>query len=303
MRRAAKHGVVSLDELRAVGVPDSTTRGRISDGRWFRLYPRVVAVVPPSLLRPEGRWRAAVLACGDGAALAGRDAARLHGIWVRRRSRVDVVVPYPRNPKHRGIDVHRSKTLRPEDVTVINGIPVTTLARTIFGCAGRMSDDELERLVGEAEVQEVLDVRALEEQIEHNRGTVAAKRLRELLDSYEYDRGLVMNDFEQDLRNALRDAGAPPPLKNRWIVLDDGGPAIRPDFHWPRAKLVLHADGFKFHRSRMKFEHDITTDQRLVEEDWLPMRVTYRQAKNPRDRARVIATVIKQLLARGDGGG
>ncbi len=251
------------------------------------------------MLRPKGRWRAAVLACGDGAALAAREAARFHGIRGRRRSRIDVVVPYPRNPKPRGIDVHRSRTLRPHDVTVVDGIPVTTVARTIFDCAGLLSRDDLERLIGEAEVQGVLDTRALDEQITHNRGTVAAKRLRELLDSYEYDRGVVMNDFEQDLRNGLREAGAPAPLKNRWIVLSDGGPPVQPDFQWPGAKVVLNADGFKAHRSRIKFERDIGNDQRLIDDDWLPMRVTYRQAKDPRTRARVVATVIRQLQARG----
>jgi len=291
--------VISLDELRAFGVPDSTTNDRVARGRWHRLYRGVLSVVPPSMLRPAGRWRAAVLACGEGAALAGREAARCHGVRSRRRSRIDVVVPYPKKAKHRGIDVHRSKTLRPEDVTIVRGIPVTTVARTILDCAGLISRDDLERLIGEAEVQGLLDTRALEEQIEHNLRTVAAKRLRELLDSYEYDRGVVLNDFEQDLHNALRDAGAPSPLKNRWIVLSDGGPPVKPDFSWPHAKFVLHADGFKFHRSRVKFESDTGNDQRLIDDDWLPMRVTYRQAKDPRERARVIATVIRRLRARG----
>ncbi len=181
---------------------------------------------------------------------------------------------------------------------MVKGIPVTTVARTILDCAALVSRDDLERLVGEAEVKGVLNLSALREQIEHNRGTVAAKRLRELLDSYEYDRGVVMNDFEQDLRKGLREAGAPPPLTNRWIVLSDGGPSVKPDFQWPEAKLVLNADGFKYHRSRVKFERDTATDQRLSDDDWLPMRVTYRQAKDPRERARVIATVIKRLRKR-----
>ncbi|HWE34702.1 MAG TPA: hypothetical protein VG410_14515 [Solirubrobacteraceae bacterium] len=209
------------------------------------------------------------------------------------------MIPYPRKAKHPGVEVRRSKTLRPQDVTVVRSIPVTTVARTIYDAAGSQSRDHLERLIGEAEVQGVLDLRALREQIEVNRGTVAARRLRELLASYEYDRGVVMNDFEQDLRNALRDAGAPPPLVNHWLVLSDGGPAIKPDFYWPRATFVLHADGFKFHRSRVKFEIDTSNDQRLIDDGYLPMRVTYRQAKDPRMRARVIATVIRQLRARG----
>jgi predicted transcriptional regulator of viral defense system len=298
MERIAKHGIVSVRELRAMGVPDSTVRSRVQAGRWYRIYRGVISVVHPSMLRPEGRWLAAVRACGEGAALAAREAARLHGLRSRRRSRIDVIVPRHRHPKLGGIDVHRSCTLRASDITEVNGIPVTTVSRTIFDCAGLLTRDELERLIGEAEIQEVLDNRALRELIALNRNTVAAKRLAELLDSYEYDRGVVLNDFEQDLRNALRDAGAPPPLKNRWIVLSDGGPPVQPDFQWPDARLALNADGFKFHRSRVKFERDTTNDQRMIDDEWLPMHVTYRQARNPRERARVIATVLRQLRKR-----
>jgi hypothetical protein len=215
-----------------------------------------------------------------------------------RRTSIDVIVPRGHTANHSGIELHRSKTLRPEDVIEVNGIRVTTVARTIFDCARLLNHDGLERLIGEAEVQEVLDTRALRELIELNRNTVAAKRLRDLLDSYEYDRGVVMNEFEQHLRNALRGAGAPPPLKDRWIVLDDGGPAINPDFQWPEAKLVLHADGFKVHRARGKFERDRRNDQRLINHDWLPIRVTHRQAEDHSECARVIDTVIRQLRRR-----
>jgi very-short-patch-repair endonuclease len=84
-------------------------------------------------------------------------------------------------------------------------------------------------------------------------------------------------------------------------VLSDGGQPLKPDFQWPEQKLVLNADGFKYHRARRKFEHDIESDQRVIDDDWLPMRVTYRQAKDPRKCERVIATVIRKLQARSPG--
>jgi predicted transcriptional regulator of viral defense system len=230
MKRLAKHGVLSIEEWRAMGIPDSTVRERVRAGRWYRLYRGVISVVPPSMLRSEGRWRAAVVACGEGAALAGREAARLHGLRPNRRTRVDVIVPRGHTANHSGIELHRSKTLRPEDVIEVSGVRVTTVSRTIFDCAALLTRDQLERLIEEAEVQEVLDERALRELCELNRKTVSARRLTELLDSYEFDHGAVMNEFEQHLRNELRAAGAPPPLKGRWIVLDDGGSALKPDF-------------------------------------------------------------------------
>ena len=68
---------------------------------------------------------AAVLACGPGAALSHRDAGHLRNLYSHN-ARIEVTVPATANPRRPGLRVHRT-TLRPEHITIIEGIPVTSL--------------------------------------------------------------------------------------------------------------------------------------------------------------------------------
>jgi putative AbiEi antitoxin of type IV toxin-antitoxin system len=125
-------GVVTRTQLVELGM---ATRG-ISD--WVRAG------------RLQGRWLAAVLACGPGAVLSHRDAAAL---WELRQSQsafIDVTVP-SRNGRRaqRGICVHRTGRLRPDEVTVRHGIPVTTVARTLLDLADVLDKQALRRVITE----------------------------------------------------------------------------------------------------------------------------------------------------------
>jgi hypothetical protein len=295
-RGHAPHGVVWLEFLRELGFPDSTARSRVRSGDWHRLYPGVYSVAPLALLRREGRWLAAVKACGPRAALGFRDAAALHGLRGCNRSRVDVLVPVGCDRRPRGIEVHRSRTLRPQDVVVIDHIPVTSVARTILDVCELLTPSQAERVLEQAEVLEVLDEYALREQVQHNAHRKAARTLRELLDRYEYDHGAVRNEFEAALAGALRAAGAPPAHKNRWLDPGDGGAPIQPDLMFPAQRVAVLLDGFTFHRSRQKFERDVRNDQRMLGIGWLAIHVTPRQARD--ETTRITTMIIEQLRLR-----
>jgi hypothetical protein len=69
----------------------------------------------------------------------------------------------PRDPVEPppGVVIHHSPPLHPEDVAVINGIPCTSVARTLVDCAEVMTRDELRELFAEAERTGLLDVEAV----------------------------------------------------------------------------------------------------------------------------------------------
>jgi hypothetical protein len=67
-------GVVSLAQLRALGLGEGAIKHRVGVGRLHRVH-RGVYAVGHRLLRAEGWWLAAVLASGDGAVLSHRSAA------------------------------------------------------------------------------------------------------------------------------------------------------------------------------------------------------------------------------------
>jgi hypothetical protein len=103
-------------------------------------------------------WLAAVRALGDGAALSHLQAAALwhlrspHGGWIH------VTVPKGGRAKRRGLIVHRTLVLPPQDVTVREAIPVTTPARTLADLAGMLDAPALARALEEAEKRKLLDV-------------------------------------------------------------------------------------------------------------------------------------------------
>src|SRR5207253_552452 len=75
---AAQHGVVSLDQLCALGISDRAVHSRADCGRLHRIHHSVYSLAPLDLLGRDGRFMAAVLACGPTAALSHRSAAALH---------------------------------------------------------------------------------------------------------------------------------------------------------------------------------------------------------------------------------
>src|SRR5690349_2963970 len=86
-----QHGVVARWQLLAAGLTASAIRHRLKTGRLRRIHHGVYAVGRPELTQ-RGRWMAAVLACGEGAALSHGSAAAL---WQIRRpgATIDVSVP------------------------------------------------------------------------------------------------------------------------------------------------------------------------------------------------------------------
>jgi hypothetical protein len=189
--------------------------------------------------------------------------------------------------------VHRSTTLTLSDITVVQGVPCTTFPRTLLDIAEVIRPNQLERAFEQAEQLEVLDFGSLADQIERNRTRRGAKRLRTVMEDYTAGHGVPWTKIETDLKALVTAAGLPLPEMNRFIVLDDGEPAIRPDFYWPAHRVVVQADGWKFHRSRAAFERDRRNDQRLLAAGYRVIRITYRQIHTEPER---IAAMIRTVL-------
>ncbi len=144
---ARQHGVVSVRQLRAAGLTSNAITRRLRSGRLHRIHRGVYAVghTAPS---NERRWMAAALAYGSDAVVSHRSAASLWGLLAPRSEPVHVSVSGIANKgKHKGVQLHRSRTLTPEQTTRRRGIPVTTPTRTIA---------DLRRVAPVAEVQRAL---------------------------------------------------------------------------------------------------------------------------------------------------
>jgi very-short-patch-repair endonuclease len=143
-----QHGVVRLDQLLAAGLSPKGITRRVEAGRLHRLHRGVYAVGHTDLTR-EGRWLAAVFACGQGAVLSHESAAHLWKLSPTCPPLVHVTVPGTNGRRKRpGIRLHYSTTLTSKDATLRRNIPVTTQERTLrdLGWGRERTRSDLERL-------------------------------------------------------------------------------------------------------------------------------------------------------------
>jgi hypothetical protein len=289
-------GVAGLAQLVALGLGGTAVRKRAQAGRLHRLYRAVYALTPPSLLSLKGRYLAAVLACGPGAALSHRSAADLHGLRRTDRAPIDVIVPGRTARRHDGIDLHRSTTLTAADITTVDAIPTTTVARTALDLAAVVRRRAVERALDQAEMLEVFDLSALHDQLNRNPHHPGAPTLKAVLTQHTAGTTVTWSDLEELCLEVTRAAGVDQPEVNAYVDPGDGEPPIRPDFVWRAQRVAVEADGFGSHKSRQAFENDRRRDQRLIRAGWRVVRVTDRQLRS--ERTRIAALIIDLLRLR-----
>ena len=163
------------------------------------------------------------------------------------------------------------------------------MARTQLDLADVINRRGVERAFDQAEILEVFDLSALEDQLARNPYRRGVGLIRSVLAEHYVGHTPTWSEFEERFLAFVRAAGFPQPEVNYWIVLPDGGPAIRADFAWPAQRVVIETDGRGTHRTRQAFERDRRNDLRLAAAQWRPARVTSRRLKE--EPALVEATV------------
>lgn len=258
-----QHGVVATWQLIALGMTQDDIDYRARIGRLHRIHRRVYAVGYRTLT-PKGHRMAAVLACGPDATLSYRSAAAHWGIG-RASWKFDVTTPRAtRNRKK--IRAHRS-VLHPEDVTVHDGIPITSVARTIVDLAAQLKPDQLTYLVEEADRHERADLRALERVMARRPHAPGIRRLQEVLKAYRGPAD-TRSKLERNFRALVTKAGLPEPQYN--VVLA----GLTVDVYWPQWKLVVELDGEPYHANPRAFETDRIRDATLQKLGLRVLRVT-----------------------------
>ncbi len=152
----------------------------------------------------------------------------------------------------------------------------------------------LERLFDQAEIVEAFDLRKLENQLDRNASRRGARLVRAVLAEHHVGRTPTWGELEEAFLALTRTAGLPDPEVNAFIVVPDGGPAIRVDFLWRVRRLVVETDGHTTHRTRQAFERDRRNDRRLTAAGCTPIRTTWRQVtRESEELAARLVTLMK----------
>ncbi len=271
---ARQHGVVALADLRALGLSSRAVQARCDAGRLHRIHRGVYAVGHP-LLTGHGRYMAAVLACGEDALLSHRSAADLWGLRRSDRARIDITSPAQSGRSRPGIQFHRSVGIGTPDATIHEGIPCTSVARTLLDLARVVDRRALERACDQAEVLRLFDLRAVHELLRRLGPVAGSARLRSALGEHEVGSTMTRSHLEEAFLVLCQRAALPRPEVNARLVLE--AEALEVDFLWRAERLVVEADGYAYHRTRWAQERDRRRDQLLSRSGWRRERFTFRQ--------------------------
>lgn len=276
-----QHGIVTTRQLAGSGFGARAIRRRVDGGWLVRVHDGVYQVgVFGGAYASE---MAGLLLCGPRSAISHWTSVAVYELAPRREL---VEVSTVSGVRRRGVRAHRVANLPDHDVVVRHGLRVTTPGRTLVDLAATAPPAVLERLVEEFQVQRLARPADLLEAIRRSAGRPGIKKLRAVCDFVD-EPSFTRSEAERGLRRLVKAAALPVPRTNvrlaGWEV----------DAVWERQRLVVEVDGYRYHRTRAKFERDRLKDAQLLVAGYRVLRVTWRQLT--REPERVVATIAAAL--------
>ncbi len=203
--QASMHGITRLDlsRLAADGQLERVAHGVYKDaGAPMGPYDDLKAAWLSTEPKTMGEARIKDLA--NGVVVAGESAADLHGIGDFRALRHEFVSPGRRQSQRSAIR-YRQRTLDPRDITLVEGLPVMTMERTIADLIEEVGDLSLVAdALRDASRKRDLDL----------------ERLRSLLAPLAYRNGLKKGDGAALLDRLMEIAGIDPEAVARRVAAD-----------------------------------------------------------------------------------
>jgi len=280
----AQHGVITRTQLLAAGVSPGGIKRRAAKGVLHRELRGVYRVGhrAPSV---EAHYLAAILACGEGAALSGRAAAFHYGL-------IRGPAPPPEVTVSAGLRVHGVRTRRVRriermETTVHRSVPITTVARTLLDLAAELPLEDLARVCHEAEVRYHVDASAIARVAARHPRSPGIAKLREIFTGQV---SVTLSILERRFLDVLRGNGLPLPVTNRRAH----GRYV--DCRWAAHRLTVELDSYRFHHSRHAWEQDRRREREARSHGDEFRRYTYRDVVE--DRTFMLAELRELLAAR-----
>lgn len=283
----AQHHAISILQLHALGVRDGAIRRRVACGSLWRVLHGVFAVGRRELSR-RGWWTAGLLSAPPGSALSHWSAASAHDLMIERGPEIHLATLGRRGRTQPGLQVHRPRELIVADLTTVDGLPVTSVARLLLDLAAEVTPSRLARLLERAQQLGVYDQAALDDVLARAGGHRGAGRLRRALPDAQPP--VTRSQLERDFLHLCRNHALPPPTMNAVVA------GYEVDAYWPDRQLVVELDGFRFHRTRAAQESDRQRDLSLKLAGIELLRLTHSMVHHQPGR---VASAIRTLRDRG----
>ncbi len=283
-----QHGTVASWQMLEAGLSRAAISRRVRQGRLHRIHRGVYSVGHP-LLSAQGVRMSAVLACGPGAVLSHTSAAVTWGLLAGDKAVTHVSVPNRDGSRgSAGVRVHRKTTLAPDERTVIEGLPVTTVSRTLVDLGDVVPAAQVRRAFINAEQARVLDMRTVEASLSRALRLPGARTLREILKCYDPQWQRTRSALELMMLDLLSAAGLPAPAVNDWIA-----GRFMVDFLWRERALIVETDGEHVHGTATARRVDARRDRELSRLGYRVVRFSYAEVHDtPTEVAAKVAAAL-----------
>lgn len=270
---ARQHSVISRAQARELGATREKLRRRVAGPVWDAATPQVLRLAGS---RPtfSQRCMVAVLEAGEGAVVSHTAAALLHGLPGFVKAPVDVTRSVLRHKRALpGGRLHESTFIPDRHVSVVDDVPVTTVARTLFDLAAAVRPGRCERALDNALARRMVQLETVRRvTIELlARGRQGSALMRELLTVRAAGYIPAGSGLEADFLALLVVAGLELPVKqldtgaDRWVG--------RVDFAYRAEALLIEVDSDLFHSSHLDQLSDRRRDADLEAAGWRVHRV------------------------------
>lgn len=289
-------GVFTRTQAKACGFSNRMIQYRLESHMWNALHPGVYCVDGTGESWERDQVAAAYWARGPAAGLA---AGRLHRLPGCDTTTPEVVtLMKDRAMPHNGVIVHATNRLPPEQVTSVNRIPVTSIERTLLDLCGRLSERDAAIAIDNALSRGLTTVGELDYCLFRTarRGRNGCGRLRRLVQQRASIGVVATTPLETVLFQMFVDHGLPLPVPQMPIFDAHGAFVARPDFVYPKERLVIEAHSRLWHEGTQKRSEDVARDERLRSLAFDVVYVTWPDATRYADRT---AALINERLRVG----
>lgn len=240
-----QHGAFTVGQARAAGFTERQIEGRVAHGTWVRLLRGVLAIAGTA-----PTWRRAAVApllARPDAALVERSAGHVHGLVDAPLLRPALRVPRGTSTRVPGAGVVHRWPIEPDELTVVDGLRVTTGARTVADLAGILPSTKVGPLVDDAIHRRLATPTAIDLAAAAATHLTSAQR-EALLAATAIWQGIRPGSAgEARLLRQLREWGIEEPERQVPILDPSGQTIARADLGWVRARFGLEYDSDEFH--------------------------------------------------------
>ena len=239
---------------------------------------------------PMDRVRAAIAGLPN-AIVSHEAAAELHSIPYVKRGLATVTVHSQTTHDFIGVTVHRSHDLQLDHISSVQGMPTTTIARTVVDLSATLHPKHLTVVVDDLIAAKRVSIEVIHEVASTvwRRGKPGAAALRTLIAERE---GVASNAsrLERIGLYLLVEAALPVPEIQYPLPWNR---RRRFDAAYPAAHLAIEWDSRRWHTQTEAFDNDRRRDREAVLHGWRLVRFTWNDVT---DRPGEVISTVRELL-------